>query len=96
LKEYYPNLNFKILTIQFIKKENTDHIINYYYDFWKKKIYEVNKISVTDKTKYWSINTNPPNNKTFFLGENDIILLNFFKNLFKNRPKIPNKLKIGS
>lgn len=25
LKEYYPKLNFKILTIQFIKKANTDH-----------------------------------------------------------------------
>jgi hypothetical protein len=37
----YPKLNFKILSISPIIKENTNHIINYFYDGVKKEINNV-------------------------------------------------------
>ena len=44
----YPNLNFKILSIGYILKNNTENIINYFYDIKNNKIgdYDVSNLEV--------------------------------------------------
>lgn len=74
LTNNYQNLNFKILSIGFIKKNNTDKIINYFYDKINNKIGEYSVSHHNDKSNQ----------------SGDFRLLNFFEIIFKNINKLEN------